>query len=96
MTYTATIIKQSVTKQKDGFIININVVVNDGVDDIFDQSFSKRHSTGDPLSDIETVFQKKIKVAWDEYISEKTVFDNASFDSLCTSLDSTLTTYINQ
>jgi len=96
MPYTATITKQSVTKQKDGFIINISVVVNDGANDIFEQSFKKRHYTGDPLSEIEAVFQEKIKNAWDKYISEQTIFENASFDSLCSDLDSSLTTYINQ
>ncbi len=96
MAYTATITKQSITKVKDGFMVSINVVVNDGVEDVFTQTVSKRHVTGDPINEIKAILQNKIKVEWDKYIGEKTIYDHAGYATLCSDLTTSLNAYTNQ
>jgi hypothetical protein len=76
-------------------MISVNVVINDGTDDVISMSFSKRHYSGDPIADIKKVFEDKIKKSWDEYKAEKYVLGQDEFTDICSDLTDSITSYTN-
>ena len=96
MAYTATITKNSVTKQGNLFNVSVDVVINDGTTDVVDTSVSARYIAGTSPSFVTAKLQSKIKDLWDTYIAEKAIYDAVALDTAITTLQSNLTAYINQ
>ncbi len=95
MAYTSTVTKQKVTKQQDGFMISVSVVINDGEKDVISKQFSKRHYSGDPIEEVEPYLEKKINDEIDKYKSEQAVLVQSQFDGICASLQTKTNNYIN-
>ncbi len=95
MAYTTTITKSTVKKAEGGYIISVNVVVNDGSEDIFERVFSKRHISADPISEVKTVLESKIKAAWDKFKAERAVLEQTEFNTLCSDLTNSIGNHIN-
>ena len=95
MSYTATIKKSNVTKQGNFYVASINVVINDGVDDVLDFTISEKYNPNAPNMDaVKSGLQSQIKTKWDNYIENKNIFDANAFTSLVTSIQSQTNTYI--
>ena len=97
MPYTAIINKRSVEKiNESDFQVSIDVVINDGVNDVITKTFSERYFKDIAISTIESKLQKQIKKAWDEYIAEQSLLLNATFDTLVSTIQTSTNTYINK
>ncbi len=102
MANSTTISPFSVTKLEDGlFNATIQIVVNDGAEDIFTKTFSKNYRTGTDLDTIiKPILRKKIKDAWDAFVlkeqQEKDIMESAELLMLCSDLQDEFNTYVNQ
>jgi len=98
MAYTATITKGAVSKTEGGlYNISIDMVVNDGENDVFERSFSTKYNPNAPnMNALKAELQGKIVADWDKFIAEAGIKDAAAFDSLISSLQTQANTYINQ
>jgi len=98
MAYTATVTKQSVTKVNDNiFNCTIKIVVNDGVNDIFESTASQQYNTNTTDMDaVKASLQQKLVADWDKYASEQNIFNKAAFDTLVGEIQTAANTYINQ
>lgn len=97
MAYTAVVTKGTVSKtKKDSYNIVVNVKVNDGTSDIFDQNFNVRYnSNAANMDDIQNSLVNDIKEAWDEYAAENNIFNAPVFDSLVGDLQTQSNIYMN-
>lgn len=99
MALTATITKFSIEKRPgvNDFTATINVEVKDEAAIVlFDKNYSERYNSSTSLNSIKQSLQDKFVKDWDEYKSEKAIFDAATFDALVSDLQSAANTYINQ
>ena len=93
--YTATLTKSSVTKNGNFYVESINVVINDGVDDVLDFEISEKYNPNAPNMDaVKAGLQAQIKTKWDNYIENKNIFDADAFTRLVATLHSQTNTYI--
>ena len=98
MAYTAIVTKQSVEKTTgaDDYLVTVHVVVeNEASEVVFEKDYSKRYNSNITIGDIRTAFQDRIQADWDKFLSEKTIYDAAAFDTMVTQIQSTANTYIN-
>jgi len=97
MAYTATVTKQSVSKVSNLiFNVTINVVVNDGVSDVFESAASENYNTNEAdMNGIKARLLKQFKDKWDKYAEEHNIFSAAAFDTIVGQIQSTANTYIN-
>ncbi len=95
MAYTATITKGSVTKSHYYYNVSLEVVVNDGVEDILTFSVTERYHPNEAPSVVVGKLQLSIKDKWDKYAEEQVVRNAAALDTAITSLNTLMNTYIN-
>ena len=95
MTYTATITKGSVVKTGSVYSIPVDVVINDGENDILTFGVSSKYKPSTPSSTVVDTLRDKIKAHWDEYIASKAIEDSASLDTAISTMTTQLNTYIN-
>lgn len=96
MAYTSTVTKSAVEQLTEvDFKLTIDVVINDGAEDVFTDTFFTRYNNTTSISDVRTALQDKIKVKWDAYVAEKAILDAAAFDTMCTNIEGALDTYTN-
>jgi hypothetical protein len=97
MAYTATVTKQSVTEICPNiYSVSINVVVNDGSDDVFEASASAGYRSTEPdLDGIKARLIQSFKVKWDKWVVEQQIFNAAAFDTMISGIQTTANSYIN-
>jgi hypothetical protein len=96
MAFTATITKSSVTRSGSLYNVSLKVVINDGAEDVLDFNISARYNSSAPdMSSLMATLQDQIKDRWDEYASNKVVFDATVLTTGVATLQSQANTYIN-
>lgn len=107
MANTPTISPLSIEKLEENlFNATIQIVINDGTEDIFTFTASKKFRKSTPLNDIDLegtikpVLRKKIKAVWDAFVKkeleEQTILASQGFITLCSDLQDEFEIYINQ
>jgi hypothetical protein len=97
MAYTAVVAKSDVSKKENGdYNISIHVEIVDDSDSsvVLEKSYSTRYNDSWSIGDIIAKFQSKIQEDWNEYVSEQALFDHAAFDSMVSTIQTNLNTYI--
>ena len=97
MAYSATVTKVSVAQVRDAiFNVSIGVIVNDGVTDVMDRTYSAQYNDNAPdLEKLKSELQGKIQVDWGKYVEQKALFDAAAFDTMVTDIKNALNAYTN-
>lgn len=98
MAYTATITKESVSRiNANVYRISIKMVVNDGVEDVFEASASAKYNSNSPdLNAIKAALLADVRGKWDKFADEQGIYKAAAFDTMMSEIQSTANTYINQ
>lgn len=98
MAYTAVVTKQSVSKAGATlYQVSVKLVVNDGVDDVFEATASTRYNPNAPdMAAIKTALQADLKDKWDKWADEQGIYNATAFDTLVGEIQTATTTYINQ
>lgn len=98
MAYTATVTKQNVSKVSEHiFSVSIDVVVNDGVSDVFEAAVSAQYN--DQEADLEGIKARmltELRNKWDKWAAEHQIFSAATFDTMVGQIQMAATAYINQ
>jgi hypothetical protein len=94
--YTATLTKESVTRQDGIYNIAVRCVINDGVVDVLDFIATGKYNpasgnTNAPKKEI----QDHIKATWDKWKAEQGVYNAAALDAFMDDLGTQTNTYIN-
>ena len=97
MAYTVVMTKDSVSQVNDViYSISIRTVVNDGVSDVFDQTFSVQFNTNSAdMEQMKDEYLDKVKDAWDKFAAEQGIYTAPAFDAAVTSMQSQAQTYVN-
>ncbi|MCK5609850.1 hypothetical protein KAR91_48710 [Candidatus Pacearchaeota archaeon] len=94
--YTTVFTKESVKKISDeDYLLSVNVVINDGTNDVKKNTFSVRYNKGWLIEDVAIKLYRKIKIDWDKYLAEKLIYDKAAFTVMIGTAKSNFDTYIN-
>jgi hypothetical protein len=96
MAYTTEFIKVSVKKiDNHNYMLSVNVKVNDGVTDVLEKTYSVRYCNSWSVGDVSLSLYRKIKADWNNYVDEKSIFDNAAFDTMIGNVKTNFDNYIN-
>lgn len=96
MSYTATITKEKVTQIGTLYQVTIEVVINDGVEDVLTFYPSEKYNPAAPNMDsVKSGLQAQIKAKCDEFKDNKDIFDATAFTSLVTTLQTQTNSYIS-
>jgi len=97
MSYTAQVTKQSVKKVegKDDYNITISVVIKEDSETIMEKNYSERYNSTTAIGDVKNALQAQIQADWDVFIAEQGIFDAVAFDTMVSTIQSNLNTYIN-
>ena len=106
MANTTTITPFKVDKLEEGlFNATIQIVVNDGPEEIFSFTASKKYRKEVDVevnleAMVKPVLRNKIKTAWDEFVAkeqqERDMLESNKFATLCSDLQDEFDLYINQ
>ena len=76
MAYTAVLTREGVSLQGEQYSITIRCIVNDGVDDVFDEALTAKYKLGDDIEGWKRDVLSYFKNLWDTYVAEQTMFDH--------------------
>jgi hypothetical protein len=72
------------------------MVVNDGVDDVFEQTATAKYNdNASDLNNVKNALIDELAEKWDKYAAENDLFTAAAFDTMISSIQTAANTYIN-
>lgn len=96
MAYSSTVTKGWPNKKNGIMIITIDVVINDGVEDVLTFSETAKYNEDiDSIGDVLGSFQEKLIAKCDKYLAEKAIYDATAFDNMVSTLETQLDNYLN-
>jgi hypothetical protein len=94
--YTAVMTKQSVSLQDGIYLITVLCEVSEAGEVVFSGKGTGRYNPFNPnLDDTKDSILLELKVQWDKWKAERTVFTSAGLDAEVSSLQNTVNAYIN-
>ena len=97
MAYTATVTKQSVTKDQNNiYTVSIKVTVMNGTTLVFERTASAKYNPNAPdLTALQASLTSQLQKEWDKFVSEQGVFNAAAFDTIVTNIQTAANAYVN-
>lgn len=96
MAYSSTVTKIFPTQlTADDMTIGVTVVMNDGVADVWTETFTVRFYSGVTIASLKAEIEDLIKIKVDSYAAERAIYDDTDYDTFASDIESDIDTYAN-